>query len=146
MSLNSTPSSDRTHIGFFGKRNSGKSSLLNAIDNRFQISTAEISEKLGRGRHTTRHSELVPLPNGGYIIDTPGFGSFDITRLEIDECHNLFREFEPYIDGCKFRDCSHTVEKGCRVLEAVHEMAIDEARHESYCKLVQEIRNSQKRK
>lgn len=131
---------------FAGNSGVGKSSLINCVLGCENFETGEVSNRVERGKHTTRHSELVPLPDGGYIIDTPGFGSFDITRLEINECHNLFREFEPYIDGCKFRDCSHTVEKGCRVLEAVHEMAIDEARHESYCKLVQEIRNSQKRK
>lgn len=129
---------------FAGNSGVGKSSLLNQVFGQESFATGAVSGRVERGKHTTRHSELAVLPGGGYIIDTPGFGSFDIVLLQPADCSALFREFLPYTDGCKFRDCSHTVEKGCRVLEAVQEGIIAQSRHESYCRLVQEIRDAQK--
>ena len=101
---------------FAGNSGVGKSSLLNRVFGSEVFATGEISGRAERGRHTTRHSELSALEFGGYIIDTPGFGSFDIALLEAEDRVRMFREFEKYTDNCRFRDCSHTVEKGCGVL------------------------------
>ena len=130
---------------FAGNSGVGKSSLLNCIIGHEAFETGAVSDRVERGKHTTRHSELVRLKNGGYIIDTPGFGNLDIALLEPENCAELFREFEPYVDGCKFRDCSHTVEKGCRVLEALEDNKISRERHENYVRLVAEVKNSLKK-
>ncbi len=125
---------------FCGNSGVGKSSLLNAIDNRFNISTAEISEKLGRGRHTTRHCELYEV-NGGFIADTPGFSSIDMEKTAIimkDDLQYCFKEFEDYLGECKFTSCSHTKEKGCAILSAVDEGKIPQSRIESYRRLYEE--------
>ncbi|MBR5152314.1 MAG: ribosome small subunit-dependent GTPase A [Clostridia bacterium] len=131
---------------FAGNSGVGKSSLLNRIFGTETFATGDVSSRVERGKHTTRHSELAALPFGGYIIDTPGFGSFDISLLQPENVVELFREFTPYADGCRFRDCSHTVEQGCQVLQAVEDGKIASSRHESYCALVQEIRDANKRK
>ena len=125
---------------FCGNSGVGKSSLLNAIDGRFNISTAEISEKLGRGRHTTRHCELYEV-NGGFIADTPGFSSIDMEKTAIimkDDLQYCFKEFEDYLGECKFTSCSHTKEKGCAILSAVDEGKIPQSRIESYRRLYEE--------
>ncbi len=125
---------------FCGNSGVGKSSLLNAIDNRFDISTSEISEKLGRGRHTTRHVELYES-HSGFIADTPGFSSIDMERTAIikkDELAFCFKEFEDYLGECKFTSCSHTKEKGCAVLQAVEDGKIPYSRIESYRRLYEE--------
>lgn len=125
---------------FCGNSGVGKSSLLNAIDDRFEISTAEISEKLGRGRHTTRHVELYNA-HGGLIADTPGFSSIDMERTAIikkDRLQYCFSEFSPFLGECKFTSCSHTKEKGCAVLEAVENSVIPLSRIESYRRLYEE--------
>lgn len=131
---------------FAGNSGVGKSSILNCVTDSDAFATGEVSERVERGRHTTRHSELVPLKCGGYIIDTPGFGSFDFSLLNPNNCAELFREFEPYTNGCKFRDCSHTVERGCRVLSAVESGDISESRHKNYVRLAQEVRSAQNSK
>lgn len=130
---------------FAGNSGVGKSSILNCVTESNAFETGEVSDKVERGRHTTRHSELVRLRYGGYIIDTPGFGSLDFSLLGADNCVGLFREFEPYTGMCRFADCSHTVEKGCAVLEAVEKNEISASRHESYVRLTEELRNAQKR-
>ena len=125
---------------FCGNSGVGKSSILNAIDSRFEISTGEISEKLGRGRHTTRHSELYEC-YGGLIADTPGFSSVDMERMAIikkDDLQYVFRDFKEYIGECKFTSCSHTKEKGCAVLCACEQNKIEPTRIESYRRLYEE--------
>ena len=131
---------------FAGNSGVGKSSLINRILGIETFETGEVSDRVERGKHTTRHSELVPLPVGGYLIDTPGFGTLDLSDLELSRCGFLFREFRDYLDDCAFRDCSHTVEKGCGVLQAVKEGRIHTSRHESYCRMVQEVINAEKRR
>ena len=129
---------------FCGNSGVGKSSLLNRIDERLQLETAHISQKLGRGRHTTRHVELYELPEGGYIADTPGFSSVDLERCEVilkDQLQYCFREFEEYIPQCKFTGCSHTCEKGCVVIQAVEEGKIPISRHENYRALYEDAKN-----
>jgi len=126
-----------------GNSGAGKSTLLNAIDPSLSIPTAEISRKLGRGRHTTRHAELYELSGGGYIADTPGFSTFDTNRYDIirkEELAGCFREFGKYTDKCLFRDCSHVCEKGCAVVEAISRGEISEVRHESYCTMYGEAK------
>ena len=127
-------------VVFTGNSGVGKSSILNALDPRLSIATGEVSDKLGRGRHTTRHVELFRLPNGALVADTPGFASFDTEVPELLEKESLalaFREFHPYLGQCKFVGCSHTKEKGCAVLEALEEGKISKSRHQSYVRLYQ---------
>ena len=126
---------------FAGNSGVGKSSLLNAMDPGLSLRTGEVSHALGRGRHTTRHVELFPLAGGGYIADTPGFGSFDIDQMENirpDELQNCFPEFSPYLGRCRFRDCTHRREPDCAVLEAVRSGLIPPSRHSSYVRLYEE--------
>lgn len=128
---------------FTGNSGAGKSTLLNAVDPTLNIATGEISKKLGRGRHTTRHAELYKLAGGGYIADTPGFSTFETNRYDIirkEELAGCFREFSEFTDNCLFRDCSHTCEKGCAVTAAVAEGKIPKSRHESYCAMFDEAK------
>ena len=123
---------------FTGNSGVGKSSLLNALAPELSLLTGEVSQKLGRGRHTTRHVELFALPNGGYVADTPGFGSFDIEQMESirpAELQYCFPEFEPYIGECRFADCTHRSEPGCAVSAAAAEGRIQPSRLDSYRRL-----------
>ena len=128
---------------FTGNTGVGKSSLLNSLFPHLDIETGEISRKLGRGRHTTRHSELYKV-GGGYVADTPGFSTVDIERYEVirrDELACCFPEFEPYINNCKFTSCSHTCERGCAVIEAVNNGEIPVSRHNSYKFMYDEVKS-----
>ena len=126
---------------FSGNSGVGKSSLLNALEPGLSLLTAEVSEKLGRGKHTTRHVQLFPLSGGGYLADTPGFGSFDVEQMEPirkDELQYCFREFAPYLGKCRFNDCKHLKEPDCAVLEALSKGEIESSRHESYVRLYEQ--------
>lgn len=128
---------------FTGNTGVGKSSLLNNIFPELDLATNEISKKLGRGKHTTRHVELYKLNDGGYIADTPGFSSFDTNRYDIilkDDLAGCFKEFKPYVNKCRFQDCSHTKEKGCAVIEAVENGEIARSRHESYLSMYEQAK------
>lgn len=125
-----------------GNTGAGKSTLLNAIDPNLAIKTGETSRKLGRGRHTTRTTELYPLC-GGMIADTPGFSALETVQLEIikkDVLELCFKEFEPYLGECQFTGCSHTKEKGCAVLAALKEGKIAPSRHSNYCDMYEEAK------
>ena len=128
---------------FTGNSGVGKSSILNALEPDFGLSTAAVSEKLGRGRHTTRHVELFTLRCGARVVDTPGFSSFDAEELDLELKERLpetFVEFRPYLGQCRFVGCSHTKEKGCAVREAVKEGKIPRSRHDSYVRLFEELK------
>lgn len=126
-----------------GNTGVGKSTLINKLSPSLNLATGEISDKLGRGRHTTRQAELFKL-FGGYVIDTPGFSSLDFLRCETvmkDELQFYFREFEKSEGECLFPDCLHTCEKGCAILERVRNGDIPASRHESYVSIFNEIKD-----
>ena len=128
---------------FTGNSGVGKSSILNALDPAFRLKVGEISDALGRGRHTTRHVELFRLSCGAEIIDTPGFSSFESEELSLELKRRLpetFREFLPYLEDCRFVGCSHTKEKGCAVLDALKEGKIHPVRHKNYLRLYEELK------
>ena len=120
---------------FCGNSGVGKSTLLNRLHPQLGLPTAQTSKKLGRGKHTTRHVELLYLPGGGLVADTPGFSSLEMLRMghiPKEELADCFVELRPFLGGCRFADCSHTVEAGCAVLEALTSGEIGAGRHESY--------------
>ena len=126
---------------FTGNSGVGKSSILNALEPRMLLATGDVSEKLGRGRHTTRHVELFRLSRGGVAADTPGFSSFDVDRMELmrkEDLQRCFREFAPYLGKCRFLDCAHVKEKGCAVRAAGEAGEISPSRYESYCRLYEQ--------
>ena len=128
---------------FSGNSGVGKSTLLNALFPHLELKTGEISDKLGRGRHTTRTVELFKC-FGGYVADTPGFSTVDLDRYEIIRKENLqycFPEFSDYIGECKFTSCAHICEKGCAVIAAVEEGKISKSRHESYIRMYNEVKD-----
>lgn len=129
---------------FAGNSGVGKSSVLNRIDPQFGAEVGAISDRIGRGKHTTRHVELHPVAGGGYIADTPGFSSFDTGQMDLVLAGDLqfaFPEFAPYIDRCQFTGCAHVKEKGCAVLAAVAAGEIAQSRHESYVKLYESVKD-----
>lgn len=129
---------------FTGNSGVGKSSILNYWLGEGKINTGEISEKLGRGRHTTRHTELYPLPFGGFVADTPGFSSLDIDLFDYSLKENLsdyFVEFEDLSPMCRFSGCTHIKEKGCAVIDAVDSGVIPKSRHESYKELFDSMKD-----
>lgn len=128
---------------FTGNTGVGKSTLLNHLDTGTVRATGEISQKLGRGRHTTRHVEMFELKNGALIADTPGFSTFETNKYDIilkDKLAACFNEFDEFTEKCRFPDCSHTKEKGCAVIEAVNNGLIPKSRHESYTAMYEEAK------
>lgn len=130
-------------VAFTGNSGVGKSTLLNAICPSLNLATANISEKLGRGKHTTRHAEIF-FVDDAMIIDTAGFSAVDFAAFSVilkDELQYLFPEFEEHIPSCRFTGCSHICDKGCMVLEKVEDGTISRSRHESYVSLYNDAKN-----
>ena len=128
---------------FTGNSGVGNSTMLNCLFPQANMETGEVSDKLGRGRHTTRHVELFTLPDGTKIMDTPGFSSFDTDMMDLGTADSLaqaFPEFRPYLGKCRFDDCRHVKEQGCAVLEALAQGKIGASRHESYVRLYEKIK------
>ena len=126
---------------FIGNSGVGKSTLMNELIPELDLATAHISDKLGRGRHTTRHVELYELEGGGLVADTPGFSTVEIEKyghIHKDGLPECFREFRKFLGKCQFQNCSHRKEKGCAVLEALKEGKISPSRHESYVALYED--------
>lgn len=129
---------------FSGNSGVGKTSLLNVIDPRLGLQVSETSKKLGRGRHTTRTVQSFLLDNGGRVADTPGFSSLDfvqVSDIDRDALPYCFREFRKHMTGCRFDDCTHTVEAGCGVLEAVERGEIASSRHSSYLQMFELVKD-----
>ncbi len=120
---------------FAGQSGVGKSTLLNRVMSTIVMKTDELSDRLDRGKHTTRRVELLRLEEGGFVVDTPGFSSFELSGIDCQELQYLFPEFVEHIRHCRFRDCSHISEPDCGVKEAVEGKKIDNGRHERYVEL-----------
>ncbi len=129
---------------FAGPSGVGKSSLLNQVQEGLVLQTGEISEKIKRGKHTTRHSELIELLNGGWVVDTPGFTSLELDYLDASALRDYFPEFDAFLGQCRFDDCAHINEPGCQVLEAVSSGEICRIRYESYQYMYQELKKARR--
>ena len=122
-----------------GPSGAGKSSLLNALEPGLKLRIGELSRKISRGKHTTVSAVMVPLSNGGYLVDTPGFSEVGLWGMEPNELANCFPEFRPLVDSCKYADCSHAHEPGCAILAAVKTGAVQADRLASYQALRNEL-------
>lgn len=122
-----------------GPSGSGKSSLLNRLGGLLPVRTQEVSNKIGRGRHTTRHVELYPMENGGQLADTPGFSVLEMPQLTRHEFVKYFPDFEQYANECRFANCIHYKETDCQVKSAVESGAIAPFRYQHYCSMLEEI-------
>ena len=132
-------------VVFAGPSGVGKSSLLNEVDKNFELKTGEVSDKIKRGKHTTRHAELLKLECGGMVADTPGFSSLTLDDIDESELKEYFIEFDKY-DDCRFGSrCIHENEPSCAVKEAVENGDISKKRYESYIQLLNEIRSGKRR-
>ncbi len=127
-----------------GQSGVGKSTLLNRLNPDFQLATQQISKALGRGKHTTRHTELHPVA-GGWVADTPGFSSLDFSFLSAEELAWSVQEFRPYLGQCRFRNCFHADEPGCAVKQAVRNGSISSIRYEHYLEVYRLIKNRKER-
>jgi len=130
---------------FCGQSGVGKSSLLNALVPGLALETNAISAKLGRGKHTTRHCELIAIGGGAFVADTPGFSQLDFQELGIEELGYCFREFRALAPDCKFRGCTHVHEPGCAVLEGLEAGRIAPSRHENYVQFLTEMKEKKRR-
>lgn len=130
---------------FAGPSGVGKSSLLNAIQRNLKLQTGEISEKNKRGKHTTRHVELLELEFGGWVLDTPGFSSLDVESIEKGELQHYFKDFLPLLGQCKYQSCIHLYEPECMIKKAMIAGDISKERYDSYIQLLEEIQKTKRR-
>lgn len=129
---------------FAGPSGVGKSSLLNAVDSNLELATGKISDKIKRGKHTTRAACLLPLPEGGTVVDTPGFSAAELENIDKAQLAHYFPEFRPYIEKCYYNTCTHSHEPDCAVKEAVAAGTICQARYEAYLNILQTINERKK--
>ena len=129
---------------FAGPSGVGKSSLLNAVDSNLELATGKISDKIKRGKHTTRAACLLPLPEGGTVVDTPGFSAAELENIDKAQLAHYFPEFRPYIEKCYYNTCTHSHEPDCAVKEVVAAGAICQARYEAYLNILQTINERKK--
>lgn len=129
---------------FAGPSGVGKSSMLNALVLEEKMETGMVSEKIGRGKHTTRHSEIFHVDKDTYVMDTPGFSSLNVPGMDENVLGECFPEFIPFIGQCRFTGCAHVSEPDCSIKEAVKESKISEERYESYCLFYEELKNRKK--
>ena len=122
----------------------GKSSLINKLQSDINMETGSISEKIERGKHTTRHTEFIPIGEDTFIMDTPGFSSLAVFDMEKEELEQYYPEFDEYRDNCRFNGCSHTHEPGCGVKEAIEAGEISKERYENYKLIYEELKNKKK--
>lgn len=134
---------DKTTV-FAGPSGVGKSSLLNAINPVSQAKTGSISEKIRRGKHTTRHSELISVGSNTYIMDTPGFSSLFVDNMECEDLRDYYSEFTELQRNCRFQGCVHINEPDCRVKEALEQGKISQLRYDNYKQLYQELKDKKK--
>lgn len=125
---------------FAGQSGVGKSTILNAVLKNWVMETGEVSERIQRGKHTTRHVQLFRLNDGGYILDTPGFSSFFVEEVEHQHLQNYYPEFNSKTGECRFKGCSHTGEPDCAVRELYNDGKIDEGRYNRYIELYKELK------
>jgi len=129
---------------FAGPSGVGKSTLLNALEPGLNLATGVISTKIQRGKHTTRVAELLPLAQGGFVVDTPGFSSTEFDYIQKTDLEDYFVEFRPYMDTCKYNTCIHDVEPACSVKQAVLDKKISQVRYEAYLNILHEIQSKKK--
>ncbi len=118
-----------------GQSGVGKSSLLNAVESGWNLRVARVSDETEKGRHTTTTARLLPLADGGYVVDTPGIRQFQLWDVVREEVAGYYRDIRPYVHKCRFPDCTHTHEADCAVKDAVADGWLDARRYESYCHL-----------
>ena len=134
---------DNNETVLCGPSGAGKSTLINTLTEKYHMETGEVSEKIGRGKHTTRHSELIDVV-GGYIVDTPGFSTLEVNFIEKEDLRYSFPEFEEYNNLCKFRGCLHYKEPNCAVKKAVEEGKINKYRYDFYIRTLEEKMDGRK--
>lgn len=134
---------DKTTV-FAGPSGVGKSTLINTVEEGLRLETGHVSDKIKRGKHTTRHVELIPLSGGGFVLDTPGFTSLQLDGIEADDLQYYFPEFKDYIGSCKFRGCTHIHEPGCKVQEALENGKIVKERYETYTTYYKQLKETRR--
>ncbi|MCX7884347.1 MAG: ribosome small subunit-dependent GTPase A [Caloramator sp.] len=131
---------------FAGPSGVGKSTIFNRIQNKIKMETQDISFKISRGRHTTRHAELIDIDNNTFVVDTPGFSSLELNFIEIEKLQYLFVEFADYIGKCRYSSCIHYKENGCAIKEAVENGLISKERYQAYINILEEIQNNRRKR
>ena len=144
--INPTPAGEGKTTTVAGPSGVGKSSLINCLQENVNMETGSISRKIERGKHTTRHSELIPIDEDSYIMDTPGFSSLYTNDFGKEELKYYFPEFDQYQGGCRFQGCNHISEPGCLVKEALEEGKVHQVRYEDYCEMYRELEQKEKRR
>jgi ribosome biogenesis GTPase len=129
-----------------GPSGTGKSSLLNAIEPGLDVETGEVSESTRKGTHTTTHAELHPLSFGGYVVDTPGIREFGVRDIHPKDLAHFFPDLRPYVNECKFPDCTHDHEPGCAIKEALDRHAIHPDRYDSYLRILQSLQEEEEKR